>query len=237
MIVRGHQLDVETPAWQERIAKANAGHDTSKDVKIFRYVPNRLISKTTPPMDVDFTTGLSCRLHRHRNYDGKGRLESAKYYSDAERSNLIVQITYAYTFDATGFPSTEARVITWYTEDGSAHLSRKTESITIGDQLAKIAMMERWRSNQIRLLKMRAIELLVYTSEPVPGESDAQATQRAMDIGRAFLAEHKMHFVNYVEDNHLGVIELLSDATDDWLDNAIPDTDMAIRQYLLAGLG
>ena len=226
----------ETDYWKKRIGDASKPVDISKNVKIYRYIPDDTHDLLVAPIAVDYSTGLNRSLFRKREFDNKGRLTKTSWFSDEARSDLIVDVVRSYEFDAFGWPTVETITSTWYREDDSIAEPNKVVTKLYSDQLAKIAAAERWRSNQIKVLKMKAIELIVYTSETPEGYSQAQATGLAVQTGQKFLSEHKLAFVDYVEDNNPTIIAIIMNATDSWLDNEIPMAGATIRQYLLSGL-
>ena len=226
----------ETKYWQDRIDSANAPIDTSKHVKIYRFIPDDYHNLLVAPVAVDYSTGLNRSLFRQREFDKKGRLIKTMWFADEDRKDLIVDVVRSYEFDSFGWPTVETITSQWYCEDGTVAKPNKVVKKLYSDQLAKIAAAERWRSNQIKVLKMKAIELIVYTSEIPDGYTPAQATGLAVQSGQSFLSEHKLAFVDYVEDNNPTIIAILMNAKNNWLDNEIPMAGVTIRQYLLSGL-
>lgn len=101
-----------------------AERDTSKDLKIFRYLDPSAGHKLDPPKKVDYRRSLEvCLARKTIKFDTTH--ERVEYHADTTFSDLIVREDHEFTFHVTGEPSAAHMTIAWYREDGTPHPSIK----------------------------------------------------------------------------------------------------------------
>ena len=92
--------------------------------QIYHYVPEGIYTPAaTPPYGIDFTTGLSVRLHPVRTLVLGELIECVHYAAfDAMTqtpTTPIVKENWEYFRDATGYATHRIHTIAWYFEDGT----------------------------------------------------------------------------------------------------------------------
>jgi len=208
---------------------------SGEDVKLYRYIPRAFNDYTIPPMDVDYVTGLTRRLH-HELVFNKGELNAANYYAavqdngafDLAYSDPIVRETFDYQRDANGFAVSRVQTIEWYLEDGTIHPTKKLrDKVYSGNESYKEGVTR--RRNIIDDLALKVVGMLI-TTEPGPDDGPK------IDLGRQFMADHQVPMLSFVDAAKNDVLQIVIDDTRPWLDNVVAAGPVTIRDVILGSL-
>lgn len=211
------------------------------DVKLFRYIPMEFVSYDEPPLDVNYETGLTTRLHPTVSEMVDGEVRRIDYYASASidmqtgavsYSDLIVREDFAYQRDAVGFARARTQTITWYLEDGTPHPTTKQRpKFYEPDESLREGM--RRRGNITDKLAMDLAGILMVTQTQLANPQDR------LDLGRDFMRFHKTSFDMFVDASSA---QILYDVRDDaepahavWIDDEIAP-GVTIRATILDAL-
>lgn len=221
-----------------------AAHDpsnlTSKQYKIHAYFDSRKYNKLSPPVDVDFITGLNIKLHR-KSILVKGECQAEEYYTDYDGttySNMIVKESHVFTRDAIGFALRRDTTLQWVKNNESLGPVLKTLT-KYYSPLERILEGKTRRGNLVDNLQLPVISLISFalTGNPNP-------TLPIIVHGREFLATYKSEFDNFVGASDKTILSCLNDSNHakyissanwSWIDSMTP-YGVTIRQYLISEL-
>ena len=209
---------------------------TVQKYKIYDYVAGDSFDRERLPVDIDFKTGLTQDLFKEVTMSG-GAPVYKKYYSGAVMnqdgsitySNPIVKIDYTFERDAISLAKSCTQKIYWYDTTGAPSVQYK-EVKDFFSYAESIAEAELRRSNIINDLKVKTIGLLMITEEITQAD--------AAELGRVFLAAHKVEIYNYIDEANSAFYDAVTAAsgvTYPWLDNMTPYS-VTIRQFILNGI-
>lgn len=224
------QLSIATPVY-----KLHRYNDHFEDIK-----------------QIDFQTGLGVDLKSVYEYD-KGEPVTCTYYADAVMdvngtvtySDPIVLETFTWNRDAVGLCYLEETIIQWYYEDETLGPDDKITQ----HFLTPLEIIEEGKTRRYRIIngfQLPILKFIMLTQPRLPideveGQSetewDTNKEVRLIQMGRAFLAIHKMAFNNFGDDSHKGILSDIISAPDTWLDSNIEAytgvSGLTIRLYLL----
>ena len=202
------------------------------DYKIWNYVlPGVQHDEDQSPLDIDFKTGLTVRLHPERIFDNGVLVEvihnlgtSVNPDGTLSFSDPVVQEKFEYTRDPYGFALYRVQTISWYLEDGTIGPDTKTLQKFYSPQ-ERIAELERRRRNIVDNVKIIVIGAIAATQQV--------DTSEAVQLGRAFFDDHQIAIANYIESGGDALIQgVEGDNTHVWLNNQIAP-QVTIRAFLL----
>ena len=130
------------------------------------------------------------------------------------------------TYDPAGFHLTRDEVITYINEDETEHGQTKTLHKTYSSEGALRAGKQR-RSNIVDDLQMKTVGMLLATQ--------TGTTTEIIDLGRAFIAGHKLALDLFVAGSDQSIYNEIVAATDIWLDADIGG-GVTIRSVMLSGV-
>lgn len=206
-----------------------------KAVKINRFLPSGSIYEV--PVNVDFVSGLSVKLHR-KSIIVKGEVQREEFYefcTNGVFSNLILKEETSFTRNALGFPLYKEVTITWINEDETENTIKKSWR-SYYDQLEQIKEGKVRRGNLVAALQMPIIGLI---SISINGNTNA--TPQVILEGRRFLSDYNKEFTTFIEDSNKDILACLSDPLNakyatgqnyTWIDSATP-YGVTIRQYIV----
>lgn len=215
--------------------------DDSKDIRIYDFIPYKnKYSKLEPPVDYDFITGLTTKLHR-KSIIVKGECTSEEYYESfngTTYTRLIVKEESLFVRDAIGFPISKTVTISWYKNNGESHPTKKTWVKYYSD-IEKISEGKTRRGNLVDALQRPCIGLIsiALTGSQTP-------TFSVILQGRAFLAEYKDELENFISSSNKDVLDCFSNPLNanyptttkySWIDSMTP-YGITIRQFLINSL-
>lgn len=219
-------------AWEAQIAQAK----NDAQLKVYDYI-SMSGDKTIPPVDVDFITGLSIKLHR-KVIIVKGECQKEEFYVNYDGttySDLVVDEVITFTRDVLGFPNYKTTTLRWYKKSGEVHETQKTW-VKYYSNLEKIQEGKVRRGNLVAGLQMPCIGLISIALIGTPN-----ATPVVILEGRRFLANYAPEFTLFIEDSNKTMLDCLgnvdnpryissSDYT--WIDSMTP-YGITIRQFIL----
>ncbi len=226
--VRGDQVDIyftkDLDISEEQIVTDIVNNHINLDnpCKIYRYVKNDVSKKHFHNINykIEVTPSLFPKM-----IIVKGEVQRVEYYSDESLSDLIITVDISYTRNDIGFALERTTTRRWYREDNTIHpeikSTRKIYTLNLEDQIKEI---KRKRKNQIDILTIKVLGLMQQT---ITDKTYAEI----VDMGRIFLATHKVSFQNYADDGNMQIITDIINATDSWLENDI-GTGITIREFI-----
>lgn len=203
-------------------------------VKIYRFITIPNHDLTYAPIDHDYKRGLTISLYPVMSFN-KGELYNVKYYSDAAKTDLILDVSMAYVRDVLGFPQTRTVTRTWFREDGSSASPTKLTTKIYPDNLTTyLNEGVRRRGNLIDILTAEVLQFRVLY-EPLQGtETSAEKYVRIVNSGRKFKRLYDVDFDTFIKDAYRdGLVSTIESAGDAWLDIDIVHLSKTIRQYIL----
>lgn len=208
------------------------------DLKIYRYIPREYADYSVPPKDVDFITGLTTRLHPTNSIIVDGEVRQTDYYASANPpdaygnvsySDLVVRESFVYTRDSIGFARARVNTITWYMENDNPHPDTKVR-LKYYENDESLREGQRRRANITDKLSMDMSSWLIATQTQLPNPQDR------LDLGRQFMALHKLNFDMYIEASSSQILyEVNSDTTTTWLDDELAP-NVTIRATIIDAL-
>lgn len=210
----------------------NVLNDGSLDLRIFRYFDALGRDKKSPPMDVDFITGLNTKLHRKCSIV-KGEIKSEEffaYYDGVTYSVPVVKETHVFTRDSLGFAKSRTTTVEWYMECGL--LSEKKKSwVKYYDPLQMIEEGIDRRGNIVKFLQPAILQVLFSSVQP-------SEYGNVVLWGRALLNELSDEFNNFVDHSDKTIYTAIASQpildAHPWLLNQIPGAGINILQYILS---
>jgi len=165
-----------------------AGHDPdSRKSKIFRYaLDHHGYNLYEAPVDLDYTSGLTRRLHAKRTIV-LGEVTNVQWYADYNDStdtfsDLIIDVSVTYTRNAMGLPLYRDTVRTWYLEDGTAASPTKTtRKYYRGNE--RTDELERRAKNAVAMMNTIGLGLII--SDQMTNHSKTYPEAVAIGIGYA----------------------------------------------------
>jgi hypothetical protein len=234
-------LDSEPSSDQvDAIAERLAAHvPGSLRVKLWRYIERHAgMSRLDPPLDVDYITQVTQRLHPTNSIIVDGEIRRIDYYANASAPNaqgvvtygdLIVREDFAYTRDSIGFARARVQTITWMREDGTAHPSTK-QRVKFYENDESLREGQRRRSNITDTLAMTLTGILVAT------QTSITSLQGRIDVGREFMRFYKTSFDMFTQASSAQILyDVRDDAVHAWLDTPIA-AGVTIRSKILDDL-
>lgn len=211
--------------------------DPSTDLKIFRYVAtDRGWNRKSPPIDVDYKTGLNRRLYRKESFV-HGELRSVELFDATNTgadgwpayTDLIVREDMTYVRDGIGFARSRTTTITWYLESGDAHETQKTLHKMYSPLESQKEGITR-RGNIIDQLSLVVGSIMIQvlpTNETYP---DAQAK---LEVGRMWMQQNKLALDMFVQASKRDIVGIVKHATESWLDVVIDVHGTKIRDLII----
>lgn len=200
---------------------------SSSDLKIYRYIPLEFTSYGEPPIDINYETGLTVRLHPTCSIVVDGEVRRIDYFASATMdqatgvisySDLVVREDFVYQRDAVGFARGRVQTITWYREDGDPCPTTKTR-IKFYEPDESLREGQRRRANITDKLAMDLAGWLMVTQTQLSNPQDR------LDLGRAFMRHHKINFDMFVEASSAQILyDIINDteaAHAVWIDDEI----------------
>ena len=194
------------------------------DLKIYKYIPFEVEDTSVPPVEHDYVTGLTTRLHPSFTDVYQGEIREVTYYGSASQdpttgivtySDPIVRENFVYYRDSVGFARQRVQTITWIKIDESDHGTTKTR-LKIYESFESLVEGKRRRSHLTDRMAMELSQWLAVTQTHLP------TTQERLQLGRDFLRTHHDSFDLFVEvSDHQIVYDVRNDAIPDnsWLDD------------------
>ena len=160
---------------------------TGSMVKVLRYAPMyHGYDLYEAPVDLDYTSGLNRRLHAKRTIV-LGEVTNVQWYADYDDvtdtfSDLIIDVSVAYTRNAMGLPLYRDTVRTWYLEDGTAASPTKiTKKYYRGNE--RTDELERRAKNAVAMQNTIGLGLII--SDQMTNHSKTYPEAVAIGIGYA----------------------------------------------------
>lgn len=208
-------------------------------VKVFRYIVSYNGSRKIPPLDLDYTTGLSRRLYK-KEYFTHGELDRVEYYAETDTgsdgwptySDLIIREDMSYTRDSLGFAKERTTEITWILENESEHETKKTlhkPYSLIESQKEGVTR----RGNIIGQLSLQVAGMLIGT---LPTNDTYPNAQAKIDVGRQFMQDHKLATDMFIAASKRDIVGQVKHATDSWLENYVDAHGTKIRDVIRASV-
>ena len=226
------------PSIDQAQAIVDAHVPTAHYVKMHRYIDDDSLNPLVPPADVSYMTGITVRLHPTCSVVVDGEVRKIDYYAQAEMdmntgqvaySDLVVSEEYVYTRDAIGFARSRQQTITWIREDDTPHPATKVR-VKLYEPQESLREGQRRRTNITDKLAMDMSGWLLATQTQLANPQDR------LDLGRDFMATHKISFDMFIEASSS---QILYDVRDDdataWLDDEIAP-GVTIRATILDAL-
>jgi hypothetical protein len=192
-------------------------------VKIHNYINDSDYDVFSPPKEHDYIIGLNTSLFPVRNFYF-GELQQVLWYSDIEKTNLVLRADMVYTRNSLGFVTSRTTTRTWIREDGSDHPDKK---VTIKEYTQNEAISEgvTRRSNVVSGFQQPAIGLMIQAAGMSPIDAVLE--------GSRFMESISSQINSYIHTPRLNHFQqALTDATESWL-NANIGNGVTIRQYLI----
>ena len=209
---------------------------TIKEYKIYDMVQTTVVSRVAPPFEVNYKSGLSCRLSPKYTFV-KGELQKVEFYESSTTlpnfgqlyDNIMLEVDFTYTRDAAGFAVSRTKDIGWYFVDDTLSPIRKlmTKHYT-NDQ--SIREGKRRRGNIIDQMQLPIIGMMI--------QAAGMTQTDAILEGRSFSAFYRDQINNFIEVSHKQIItDITNDTTHTWL-NAIISADplLTIRDFIIGEL-
>jgi hypothetical protein len=201
-----------------------AAHTTYRSkVKMHRYIKDSTYDPYSVPKEHDYVTGLQIKLYPVRVFD-KGELNTVYWYSDIEKTDLIVRTDIIYNRDSLNFVTNRVSIRTWINEDGSDNPDTKM-SIKEYTQEEAIAEGVRRRTNVVSSFQQPTIGLMVQYAGYTPTDAVIEGSRFMESISQEINS-----FIHTPRLNHFQ--SALTNATEMWLDADIGNA-VTIRDYLI----
>jgi hypothetical protein len=205
-------------------------------VKLYRYVDaNAIADISHPPHTLDYITGIDGRLHPTNSIIVDGEIRRTDYYASATPpdaqgivtyDDLVIREDFAYTRDSIGFARARVQTITWFTEDDEPHPETK-QRLKFYENDESLREGQRRRRNITDTLSMNVTGWLVAT------QAQHASMQARIQMGRDFMAHHKLTFDMYADASDPAVLYAVrDDVTHPWLDDNIAPS-LTVREYVL----
>ena len=204
-----------------------------KHYKIYRYCESAVHPEDEAPVDVNYKTGLTTRLHPVLTWS-RGRITEVGMYASAslnaqgevEGTDLVVKETFSYTDDASGLARHRLMTITWYTEDGEAgQVKHREKYYNNADSRTE---GRRRRRNVIDQISIKVVGMVAATEQVDFATAIGMCTPW-MD---AKVVEVSM----YIETAADGLKQaIINDTSSEWLNNLLAP-GVSIRGYLIGEL-
>jgi hypothetical protein len=190
-----------------------------------------------PPLEVDYITGITGRLHSTNSIVVQGEVRQRSYYADVVLDqttnkvtgyeNLVVQEDFSYTRDPVGFAVNRTQTISWARKDGTLHPTTK-QRVKHYEDFESLIEGQRRRRLLVDLMAMTLSGWLVAT------QTQHAEVQDRLQMGREFLRDHKDSFDLFVDVSDAAIVyEVRGDADPDnaWLDSTWDGT-MTVRDWV-----
>lgn len=221
------------------VMKGNAlSGNVSSFVKIYRFISNifRIFDKTISPIEIDYVTGLTVKLHR-KSILVRGECRSEEFYENyngTTYSNLIVKENHSFTRDSLGFAIKRDTVINWYNEDGTINALAKN----LPKYYSSVEQIEEGKTRRGNLVNALQIPTIGLISIAMIGST--AATMAVIIEGRRFMADYKLEFDMFISESNKTMLECLNNPAHpkyiavsnySWIDFMTP-YGVTIRNYI-----
>jgi len=170
----------------------------------------------------------------------KGELREVQWYSDEEKTDLVLEVIITYTRNVYGFATSRITTRTWNNEDGTLNPDVKVTK-KIYSNLEMIEEGKIRRANIVNGIQLPTMSFMVETVTETP--------ETVLLMGRDFLDRHEEEFSKFIgnsssitdiaspdfgKKNIVVALELAATTTDTWLKNTPAILGGAtIEQYLI----
>lgn len=232
-------------SWNGSSMEYDSGYapEIVEEYKIYDYLPKdsrRKNKSTVLPIDIDYKTGLTAKLHPVYTYV-KGELQNVEYYGVYDESEPVesdrfkepvVSVDITYERDSLGFAKKRTTNRSWYQKNGSINKNKKKTTKKYYDNNMTIVEGKRRRGNIVNNMTLPIMGMLIQTELIKPDTTFT--TQESLIIeGRRWLASHKPAFIDFVDDSNPTISTEIANDTTSWLDNVIDGEGTTIRDYML----
>lgn len=229
--------DIDVPT-QNIVVDAINAHvpNAGREIRLYDYVETPKHDPFTPPMEVDYVTGIKGRIHPTNTIVYQGELRQRQYYATpllggdgkvTGYEDLVVQEDFTYTRDPVGFAISRTQTISWARKDGTLHPVTKSRTKHY-EPFEAIIEGKRRRGLLADIMAMEMSGWLMAT------QTQHANPQDRLQMGRDFLRHHKDSFDLFAEvADHQIIYDVRADAEPAhvWLDETWDGTQ-TVREWM-----
>lgn len=200
--------------------------DTILTYRLYDYVADS-VDKTVFPGHINYKTGLIARLHPLHTIN-RGELDKTVYYANYDGTNYstpVLEVTFTWHRDSSGFCSKRDSVIAYYLSNGE--LASQTKNLEkFYNEQESIEEGRRRRQNIVNDLSLTLIGLLFQT---VTGKTSEEILQMARD----WFKVNKTDIETFVEASDKTIHTVILNDLTYWMDNLVPNAGgLTIRDVM-----
>ena len=187
-----------------------------------------LADEFAPPLDLDFSVGLTKSLQKINTSVHQGDILQTKYYDRIDAGvpqDPVVQWDTRIVYNNTSVDAYET--ISWFLKNGQIHPQTKNLHQTYGGQ-RWLDWLEGKRSQIIAWLRWNVAAAMIYNL--VQHGDGTWDIVRVMTEGAGFFKQYGLELATYISGNDRTVLGAIAADPRTWLDGIWPGSTMTIRQ-------